>query len=183
MAVIRVPGALLGGAAAGAAGTLAMDLLWFRRARSEGDDPSFGDWEFSDASSFDEAGAPGQVGRLAAETAGIDLSDRQAGLTTDVVHWMTGVGWATAASLLTVLTPVPPIAAGVLCGCAAFGTAYTILPALGIYDPIWEYSGKSVRKDATAHLTYGAATGLALAVLSRLPVRVPRHRNEATART
>ncbi len=183
MAVTRVAGALLGGAAAGAAGTLAMDLLWFRRARSDGDDPSFGDWESSDASSFDEAGAPGQVGRLAADKAGVDLPDRQAGLTTDVVHWTTGVGWATAASLLTALTPVPPIAGGVLCGCAAFGAAYTILPALGIYDPIWEYSGKSVRKDATAHLTYGAATGLALALLSRRPGRVRRQIDQAIARS
>ncbi len=60
---------------------------------------------------------------------------------------------------------ISAFAAGLESGAAAFAGTYTILPALGIYDPIWEYEGKSRWNDATAHATYGAATGVALMAL------------------
>ena len=59
------------GVAAGSVGTLAMDSLWFRRARRSGSDASFREWEFGgDTESFDDAGAPAQVGRKFAAKVG-----------------------------------------------------------------------------------------------------------------
>ncbi|CAN5135204.1 hypothetical protein BH23ACT9_BH23ACT9_17500 [soil metagenome] len=162
---------LLTGAAAGALGTLAMDLLWFRRARQAGTDDVFADWEFTGEASFDDAGAPAQVGQEAASAVGVQLPDRAGGLTNDVVHWLTGTGWGVAGSLLASVTGLGPVAAGLTSGAAAFTAAYTVLPAIGIYDPIWNYDGKTLWKDATAHATFGAATGIALGVLRRLSGR------------
>lgn len=164
----RFTKAVLVGAAAGAAGTAAMDLLWFRRAKASGTEDNFGDWEFSgDTKSFNDAGAPAQVGRKAASAVGVDLPDEAAGTTTDLVHWMTGAGWGVGGSLLSTATGLNPLGAGVAAGAMAFVGAYTILPALGLYDPIWEYGGKTLWKDATAHATYGAVAGLALTAIQR----------------
>ncbi len=159
----------LAGTAAGAVGTLAMDLLWYRRARADGNDSSFGDYELSrDTTSFDDAGAPAQIGRKAAAAVGVRIPDRDAGLTNDIVHWMIGIGWAIGGAVLAARTGVPPLAAGVASGFAAFGASYAVLPLLGVYQPIWQYDAATVGKDATAHATFGAATGLALTLIGRL---------------
>ena len=164
--------AVLGGVAAGAVGTVAMDLVWFRRARAEGSDESFAEWELStDLKSFDDAGAPAQVGQKAARAIHADIPARAAGVTTDVVHWLTGSSWAVGGSLLAAYTGAPPFVAGLAAGVAAFTGAYTILPALGIYDPIWEYDGKTIWKDASAHATFAVATGAALTAIAAVARR------------
>src|SRR3954468_21659304 len=49
------------GLAAGAAGTLALDLVWYRRARKAGSDAGFAEWEIvRDLQSWDDAPAPGK---------------------------------------------------------------------------------------------------------------------------
>ena len=160
-------GTLVRGAAAGAVGGLAMDLLWYRRYRAgDGDDP-FAEWELSSATSFDDAGAPAQVGRRVAGLVGVDLPDEAAGTTNNVVHWATALGWGT----LHALTgdgdegPLTTVARGTLTGVAAFLTAYGALGAAGIYDPIWEYGSDALRDDLTAHLLFGTVTGVAALAL------------------
>ncbi len=146
-----------------------MDLLWFRRARNAGSDATFGEWEFSgDTDSFDDAGTPAQVGRKAADAVGADLSPSAAGTTNDVVHWLTGSSWAIGGSLVATATGLAPMLAGLASGAVAFATAYTVLPLMGLYDPIWEYEGKTLWKDAIAHATFGAATGVALTGLAAM---------------
>ncbi len=166
----NLPNTLLTGAVAGALGTLAMDLLLFRRARQAGSDDEFSDWEFTGEASFDDAGALAQVGQEVAGAVGVDLPDRAGGLTGDVVHWLTGTGWGVGGSLLAAMG-LGPVAAGLTSGAAAFTAAYTVLPTMGLYDPIWDYDGKTLWKDATAHATFGAATGIALGVLRRVSGR------------
>jgi hypothetical protein len=157
--------ALAGGAAAGGLGTLAMDLVWFRRSRAAGDDSTFGEWESTaGAEGFDEAGAPAEVGRRAAATVGVEVPEQRAGEVNDAVHWLTGTGWGMGGAALAE-AGVPAPLAGVAAGVVAFGAAYAVLPAMGLYDPVWEYDGKTLAKDASAHLTYGAATGLGLTLL------------------
>ena len=164
------------GAAAGSVGTLAMDTLWFRRARTSGSDAGFAAWEFSgDAASFDDAGAPAQVGRKLAAALGIDLPDRAAGTTNDIVHWSTGLVWGIAGSLAAAGTGVNPFVAGLAAGAAAFGAAYTVLPLLGVYEPIWTYDVSTIWKDASAHATFGIATGVSLAAVATVRQAV-RHR-------
>ena len=152
------------GATAGAVGTLAMDLLWWRRARRGGDDSRFGEWEFSgDMGSFDEAAAPAQLGRKVAGAVGVTIPDERAGLTNDVVHWMTGPAYGALGAVVAAAAGLPPMVAGVGAGVVAFGVAYSVLPTVGLYDPIWAYDVRTVLDDLTAHLTFGVVTGLVLA--------------------
>lgn len=153
------------GAVAGVAGTLAMDLLWWARYRRGGGTDSFPDWEFaSGTSSFDEASAPGQVGRQAARLVGVELSDETAAFTTNVVHWLTGAGYGVAHALVN--DGRTPWLAGLATGAGAFANSYASLGVLGIYEPIWKYEPKVVASDLRAHLLFGAATGLAHAALA-----------------
>lgn len=186
---------LLAGVVAGAAGTLAMDVLQYRLQHGglfgggegghgvggsdssgngdggddDSDRPSFAQWELStdDITSFDDAGAPAEVGRRLAAWAGYKLPDERAGLTQDVVHWATGVAWGTTAASLAATSSMAAIRAGVMTGIVAFGTAYAALGRAGIYQPIWEYDRSAVAKDLAGHLVYGAATGLALTLMRR----------------
>lgn len=146
-----------------------MDLLWYRRYRADDGEDGFGDWEFSAGTdSFDDAGAPGQVGKKLAGFAGVVIPDRLAGMTNNVVHWATGISWGTAGGVLAATTGLPAVPAGALAGVLAFSASYIALPALGVYKQIWEYDAATLWKDASAHLVFGSATGVALAGLRRL---------------
>lgn len=161
-------GRITRGVVAGVAGTLAMDLLWWSRHRRSGGEDRFSEWDISSGStaSFDEASAPGQVGRRAARLVGVDLPDEVAGVTTDVVHWMTGAGYGTAHALVNDGRR-RPLLAGLLTGAGAFANSYATLGAIGVYEPIWEYDGETLAQDLSAHLLFGATTGLAYAALAR----------------
>lgn len=173
------------GTAAGTVGTTAMDVLWWRRARQAGSDDGFFEWEFAagvDYDSPDDAPAPGQVGQRIGRLIGIDVPVEHAGLTTDVVHWVTGASWGTAAGALTAVAPIAAIPAGIVSGVAAVGTAYGVLGAAGIYQPVREYDRQTLWKDLSAHLVFGTATGLALWAMRDLfstfsPSAAPTTRN------
>jgi hypothetical protein len=155
------------GAVAGAVAMTAMDLVWYRRARADGDGRGFVAWEFStSASDFDDAPAPAKVGKLIADTVGITLPGSAVATTNNVVHWMTGIGWGKVAGLLAAAVPVPKLAVGIATGLAAWGTSYAVLGKLGIYRPITEYDKATLWKDLSAHLVFGTTLGAALTVMS-----------------
>lgn len=160
----RSAGRMVRGAAAGAVGTLAMDLLWWSRSRRGGSDDDFLTWEFTEADSFDDAGAPAQVGQRVADLVGVELPDHAAGTTNDVVHWLTGIGNGVVHGLTN--DGSRPVRSGLRTGVTAFATSYGILGAAGIYDPIWEYDDETLVKDLSAHLLYGLTVGLAHGLLS-----------------
>ena len=159
-------GRLARGVLAGAAGTLAMDLLWWSRARRSGSDAAFLEWELDDSGSFDDAGAPAQVGRRAAALVGVDLPDEVAGTTTNVVHWLTGIGYGLAHALRPGAAR-HPVRAGLTTGAGAFANSYATLGAMGVYEPIWEYDAETLAKDLSAHLLFGATTGIVHGALAR----------------
>lgn len=153
------------GMVAGAVGTLAMDLVWYRRYRAGGGEDGFVDWEFATGvSSFDEASAPGQFARKVTAAIGIDLPDQTAALATNAMHWITGIGYGAAHGLLQD-RPRNLAVAGLLTGAGTFANSYATLGALGIYEPMWKYDRQTLAKDFTAHLTFGVATGLAYRLL------------------
>lgn len=152
------------GAVAGAVGTLAMDLVWYARHRAQGGQQSFTDWDTATADSFDEAGAPARVGKKVADAADVELPDEAAGTTTNVVHWLTGVGYGMAHGLLR--NGRGMVSSGLATGAGAFANSYVTLGAMGLYKPIWEYDAETLRKDLTAHLAYGLATSAAYTLLS-----------------
>ncbi len=155
---------LLAGAAAGVVGTVAMDLVWYGRYRRGGGGDGVLDWEFASGTlSFDEASAPGQVGKLVADTVGVDLPDELAATTTNAVHWLTGVGYGMAHGLLADRSGVA--VAGLATGLGAVINSYATLGTLGIYEPPWAYDAATLRDDASAHLVFGLATSVAYRLL------------------
>ncbi|MDQ3177638.1 MAG: hypothetical protein M3Q72_08840, partial [Actinomycetota bacterium] len=93
------------GVAAGAVATLAMDLVWYRRFREGGGDASFSEWALtSSATSFDEAPAPAQVGKLVADAVGVELPTSSIAAANTVVHWATGSSWGAVGGVAAALT-------------------------------------------------------------------------------
>lgn len=158
---------LVRGAVAGTAGTLAMDLLWWSRYRRGGGEDGFTDWEFATATtSFEEASPPGKVGQRVARLVGVDLPDEAAGTTTNVVHWLTGMGYGVGHALVNDGRSRPGLR-GAATGVGAFGNSYAAMGAMGLYEPIWKYDAPTLAKDLSAHLLFGTTVGLVNAALSR----------------
>ena len=158
---------LAAGAVAGAAGTLAMDALLYRRSRLAGGEEPFLDWETAaGVSDWDGASAPGQVGRKAARAVlGHDPPDGWARATTNVVHWATGIGWGVQYGAVAARTARHPILRALALGPAVWLAGYVILPLAKVYRPIWEYDGRTLADDLSAHLVYGAVGSVAFAAL------------------
>lgn len=156
------------GAIAGAVGTLAMDLVWYRRYRRGGGDESFPDWEFAtEVTSFEGASAPGKVGKRIADAVGVELPDRAAAATTNVMHWLTGLGYGAGHALLAHRRGF--LRGGALTGAGAFTNSYATLGAIGVYEPIWKYDVETLAKDLSAHLVFGLATGTTYRLLAGRP--------------
>ncbi|CAN5498365.1 hypothetical protein BH24ACT5_BH24ACT5_10670 [soil metagenome] len=154
------------GMVAGAVAMTAMDALWYKRYRDGGGRDDFITWEFSSpATEFgDDAPAPARVGKFAADAIGIDLADSAVGMTNNVVHWATGVGWGKAATVANAVLPLSPLTVGIGTGVAAWGTSYAVLGQLGIYEPITAYDTDTLWNDLSPHLVFGTTLGLAMAL-------------------
>lgn len=107
-------GAVAKGAAAGIAGTAAMDLVWFARYKKSGGEDGFVDWEFSSGlKDWDAAPAPAQVGkRLVEGLFGRELPPEAAAFTNNATHWATGLMWGVFSGWPPVRLPRPRSATG-----------------------------------------------------------------------
>jgi len=160
---------ILRGAAAGLAGTLAMDALWYWRYRRDGGDDGFLDWEFSaGTTSYEQAGAPAQVGKRIVEGyLQRELPPSSARWMNSAVHLLTGVGWGVSHAVVTTSTAAPRMASGPATGVAAWASSYATLAPAGIYEPVWTYPPPVLWQDLSAHLVFGLGTGIAFGALSR----------------
>lgn len=162
-------GAVVRGAVAGAAGTLAMDAVWYHRYRKGGGTQSFAAWEFSSGlSSWDGAPAPALVGkRLYEGLLQRELSPRWAGLTNNVTHWGTGIVWGAQYGVLagSVSSPRTSAVASSALGPTVWAAGYVVLPLAKLYQPIWDYGVKTLAKDLSAHMAYGSVTSAVFRVL------------------
>ena len=149
--------ALARGALAGVAGTVAMDLVWYRRFKQGGGESPFPKWEATGTiESWDEAPAPAQMGRkLIAGVTGKDVPVERAGALNNVMHWAYGTTWATAYGLLAARRR--RWWQGPALGAVVWGSDYVTLPLAGIYKPIWEYDVSTLWQDLSAHLVFGTA--------------------------
>jgi hypothetical protein len=149
------------GALAGAAGTLAMDLVWYARARRQGSDARFTEWEVTrKLERWTDAPAPAQMGRkIIAAVTGQDPPVDYAAALSNTMHWGYGVslGAAYAAAFRR-----PPWWGGLALGAAVWASDYVTLPLAGVYEPIWKYDAATLSKDLSAHLVFGAATDAVL---------------------
>jgi hypothetical protein len=148
------------GVAASAVGTFAMDLLLYRRYRREGGASRFLAWESSAGlEDWDEAPAPARVAkRLIEAVRRRELPPNHVRALNNVTHW--GFGLATGASygLIAAVVSTPKLRYGLLFGTGVWAGGYAILPAFGVYRPIWEYDLETLGKDLSAHLVFGVVT-------------------------
>lgn len=160
--------AITKGTVAGIVGTLAMDLVWFRRYRRSGGDQSFVEWDTaSGTDGYEDASAPAQVGRRVVEGLfQVELDPRTARPMTNVVHWATGAGWGAAHGIVHGSTTRQGWLGGLLTGAIAWGTSYATLAPIGLYKPMWEYDAETLWKDLSAHLVFGLATGIVFKLVS-----------------
>ncbi len=160
-------GAILRGAAAGAVGTVAMDLLWYVRYRRGGGKDKFREWELSSTTlTWEEAAAPAQVGRRVLE--GFlqrELPESWARPTNNAVHWGYGLIWGSLYGVVAGSTDNPRTIYGPVLGFTAWISGYVFLPLAKLYKPIWDYDPVTLTKDLTAHLVFGTTTA---AVFRRL---------------
>ena len=125
---------LAAGAVAGAIGTVAMDLLWYRRYRRAQGEEGFVPWEFAqDVEGWETASAPGQVGKKVEELVlQRTPPDTWARPTTNVVHWATGAGWGINLALAQIVLPRSRWL-GLALGPVAWLTSYAVLPLFKVY--------------------------------------------------
>jgi hypothetical protein len=153
------------GALAGVIGTLALDLVNYRRVRRGGSEAAFLEWEIvGELERWEDAPAPGQVARKAlAQATGEDPPVAWAGPVSNVMHWAYGTTWGAVYALAC---PRPrPWWAGPAFGVAVCSSDYVTLPLAGVYQPIWKYDLPTLRDDYSGHVAYGTATDLALRLL------------------
>lgn len=160
--------AVVRGAIAGAAGTAAMDFVWYNRYRRSGGQGSFKDFESSsDEHSFEKAGPPAEVARRVGEGFLQErIPSEKAGVLKTLVHWSYGSMWGAAYGIAAGSAAKARPSYGLLLGPIVWGTAYVFLPKAKLYEPIYKYDAKTLAKDLSAHLAYGAGTGIAFRALT-----------------
>jgi hypothetical protein len=157
------------GAAAGAVGTAAMDLLLYRRYEGGDGRDSLWRWEFAGGvTRWDQASAPGQLGqKLERLVTRRPPPDRWARTTTNLMHWATGIGWGLQYGVVAAKVSRHPRVGALALGPVAWLAGYVILPLAHVYKPIWKYDARTLADDLSAHLVFGAVTSAAFAALTR----------------
>jgi uncharacterized membrane protein YagU involved in acid resistance len=79
------------------------------------------------------------------------------------MHWAYGSSWAAAYGLLGARGR--RWWSGPVFGSLVWASGYVVLPAAGLYEPIWRYDAETLAKDLSAHLVYGTVADRALRVL------------------
>ncbi len=162
-------GAVIAGILAGVAGTVSMDAVRYLRQRREGGKQSPLAWEFAPVKTWEEAPDPGQAARRVIEGfSQRELPDSWAWLISTVMHWGYGSAWASAYGILVGSLRRQSPLYGIPFGALVWVSGYLVLPAAGLYKPIAEYDAKTLGRDLSAHLAFGAGTGTAFWVLTVL---------------
>jgi len=152
--------AVAAGLLAGAVGTAAMDTVRYVRHRRTGGTESPLAWELGPVETWEPAPDPGQVAKRVIEGfTQRKLPDRWAWLTSTAAHWAYGSAAAALYGILAGSLRRPHAAYGLPFGTVVWATGYVVLPEAGLYQPIWDYDAKTLARDLSAHLAYGAGTG------------------------
>ena len=160
--------AVTAGLLAGAVGTVCLDAVHYLKYRRTGGTKSPVAWEFAPVENWEAAPDPGQAARRVIEGfTQRKLSDRSAWPVSTAAHWAYGSAAAAGYGVLAGSARTANPAYGLPFGAAVWGTGYVVLPAAGLYKPIWKYDTKTLAEDLSAHLAYGAGTGTTFWLLTR----------------
>jgi hypothetical protein len=164
-----------------------MDLLWYARYKRGGGGQNLIEWEFSSGlESWEEAPAPALMGKRIAE--GFlqrELPASRARLVNNVMHWAYGLSWGALYGLVAGSVRPARVTFGPVFGAVVWGSSYVVLPLADLYKPIWKYDWKTLAKDLSAHLIYGATTAATFQLLAakRWGPRGPTRRRQRCSRT
>jgi hypothetical protein len=162
-------GAVTAGAVAGLAGTVCLDAVHFLRQRRAGGEQDPLKWEFAAVPTWDDAPAPGQVGRRLIEGfTQRKLPDGSAWLISTLMHWSYGAGWGALYGVLAGSMRAPHALYGAPYGAVVWANDYVALPQAGLYEQIWKYDRKTLGVDLGAHVAYGTGTGIAFWLVSKV---------------
>lgn len=161
--------AITAGAVAGTVGTICLDAVHFLRQRRGGGEQDPLKWEFAAVPTWEDAPAPGQVGkRLIEGFTQRELPDGSAWLVSTLMHWGYGAQWGALYGVLASSMRAPHAAYGTPFGAVVWISGYVAMPLAGLYEPIWKYDRKTLAVDLSAHLAYGTGTGVAFWLVSKL---------------
>jgi hypothetical protein len=161
--------AVAGGFLAGVAGTASMDTVRYLMSRRADTKESPLRWEFGPIATWNDAPDPGQVARRVIEGfTQRKLPDRSAWLISTAAHWCYGSLWGSLYGVVAGSLRGRDPVYGLPFGAAVWASGYAVLPEGGLYKPIWQYDALTLARDLGAHLAYGAATGTAFWLLTRI---------------
>jgi hypothetical protein len=161
--------AVAAGLLAGAVGTVCLDAVHYLKYRRAGGTESPLAWEFAPVDTWETAPDPGQAARRVIEGfTRRELPDRWAWPVSTAAHWAYGSAAAAMYGVLAGSARRPHPAYGPPFGAAVWATSYVVLPEAGLYKPIWNYDANTLAWDLSAHLAYGAGTGTAFWLLTKI---------------
>jgi uncharacterized membrane protein YagU involved in acid resistance len=112
--------------------------------------------------------APTKVGRVAAETVGVEVPEEQRPKLGQVVHFAYGTAWGAAYGLLRHRFPRLPRASGLLFGAALWLLGDELmLPALELAPPAPKFPKETHLRALAAHLAYGASVDQGIRLIER----------------
>lgn len=161
-------GGMARGAVAGAAATLAMDAFLYRRFRKGGGAQRFLGWESSAGiETWEAAPAPARAAKRLLEGATRrEIPEQHVRALNNATHWAYGIFAGMQYGAVVGGQRWPKLRYGPPFGAIVWASGYAVLPAMGVYRPIWEYDRLTLWKDFSAHIVFGAATAVAFRALS-----------------
>jgi hypothetical protein len=122
-----------------------------------------------DADPWAKAPAPAQVGRLFVKRLlKRDVPPARIPLFTNAVHWIFGTTMGGAYGLLHGMLRRRGALDGPAFGLGVWAQSYATLVPLGLYKPPWHYPAKTIAKDISYHLVYGAGTAAGYKLVERV---------------
>jgi len=123
--------------------------------------------EHPDEDPWQRAPAPAQLLKRAVEgVTGVEPDPVAIPLYTNVTHWGYGTTLGAAYALAERRLRLKPALAGPAFGLGVWAQSYATLVPLGLYKWPWHYPAKTIAKDISYHLVYGAGTAAGYKLLS-----------------
>lgn len=157
------------GVAAGLVGTACMTAWqevagWLKRRGQNGAtsaaEPAADPWE--------KAPAPAQVAKRTIEALlPVEIGVERISLFTNAVHWGYGTALGAVYGLVQASFRPSPAFHGPAFGLGVWAQSYAMLVPMGLYKPPWRYPAKTIAKDLSYHLVYGAGVAAGYELVER----------------
>ena len=160
-------GAVGRGLAAGLIGTACMTAWQEVAARLKRRHAKAGAGGDEPADPWEHAPAPAQLLKRSVEgVAQVEVGPERIPLFTNVMHWGYGIGLGAVYGLVHETFHPKPTLHGPAFGLSVWAQSYATLVPLGLYEPPWHYPAKTIAKDISYHLVYGAGTAAGYELVS-----------------